>query len=117
MRTAQEIFDTVVKHLRQQGKLALSLDGYTCAYRGADGTKCAVGVLIPDELYSSKMEGYNLNNLMARNVIPSPLKEEFEANLPLLVRLQNVHDVRDVAGFERGFQDVATAFNLQYTAP
>lgn len=53
----QEIFDTVAHHLLTQGEQSLggTVDG--CAYRGDDGRKCAVGCLIPDELYSPHMEG------------------------------------------------------------
>lgn len=45
--TLQEIFDTVVTHLRKQGERAMvvhdaALNG--CAYRGDRGTMCAAGV-------------------------------------------------------------------------
>lgn len=54
--TEQEIFDKVAEHLQKQGHRALNEDG-VCVYRGKNGTKCAVGALIPDELYDSKIEG------------------------------------------------------------
>ena len=117
MRTAQEIFDTVVNHLRQQNATALSEDGFTCAYRGRNGTRCSVGILIPDELYSPQMEGHNLRHLMGFNLIPSPLKEEFATHLNLLTRLQSVHDSREIYNWEAGFSSVANDFKLQYTPP
>ena len=39
-------------------------DGRTCLYRGKQGTKCAVGLFIPDELYSLKMEHRSVNSLL-----------------------------------------------------
>ena len=47
---AQEIFDTVVEHLRRQGHRAYK-EEYGCLYRLENGDKCAVGCLIPDHLY------------------------------------------------------------------
>lgn len=55
MNTMQEEFDAVVAHLYKQGKKAMS--GKGCAYRGENGTMCAVGCRIPDEMYDPKMEG------------------------------------------------------------
>ena len=57
--TDQELFDKVKAHLLKQN--ARSTDAYsggtTCAYRGAEGRKCAIGCLIPDEDYSMILEG------------------------------------------------------------
>lgn len=63
---AQEIFDTVASHLLQQGRKAVSVLG-SCRYRitaPADVVlKCAIGCLIPDELYNPEMEGPGVSNL------------------------------------------------------
>ncbi len=56
--TKQEIFDKVKAHLLAQGKRAVNGDG-NCMYRGMDGTKCAVGCLIPDELYTPLLENHS----------------------------------------------------------
>lgn len=53
--TQQEIFDYVATFLIKQGKPAM--DGYRCMYRAPDGSKCAGGCLIPDEVYHPSMEG------------------------------------------------------------
>ena len=53
--TNQQIFNKVAKHLLKQGRRAR--DGNGCAYRGENGTKCAVGCLIPDALYDDRLEG------------------------------------------------------------
>lgn len=52
---AQEIFNKVAAHLLKQGRPAREED--RCRYRTTDGLSCAVGCLIPDELYSPSFEG------------------------------------------------------------
>ena len=52
----QEIFNRVRDHLLTQGEIS-SRTGVNCAYRGENGMSCAVGCLIPDELYLEAMEG------------------------------------------------------------
>ena len=55
MKTLQEIFDTAYLGLAKQG-FEPSMKGDTCMYRCADGRKCAVGHLIPDEQYDPSLE-------------------------------------------------------------
>jgi len=45
--TAQEIFDKVWHHMASQKVKSLNANG--CAYRGKNGTACAVGCLLDDE--------------------------------------------------------------------
>jgi hypothetical protein len=87
--TPQEIFDTVATHLFTQGKKAVNYKG-SCVYRAGDGSKCAVGVLIPDDHYNVKMETGGIHTLLAyhSDEIPS----FFKSNKDLLVDLQHVHD-------------------------
>lgn len=93
MKSAQEVFDTVIRHLVNQRKA--SVNGYNgeCVYRGPDGTKCAVGCLIPDEVYNVGMEGKNVYDLLhyaACNEINLP--EEITEHRALLKNLQDLHD-------------------------
>lgn len=54
----QEAFDLMVNHLITQGRAAADDNG-ECLYRGPEGTKCAVGILIPDDKYTPAMENLN----------------------------------------------------------
>lgn len=54
----QETFDRVAKHLLKQNKK--SVNGTQCMYRSSDGLQCALGCLIPDELYVPSLEGTTL---------------------------------------------------------
>jgi hypothetical protein len=94
--TPQEIFDTVAKHLFTQGKQ--STDYVSCLYRGPEGTKCAVGILIPDAAYDADMEGCSVAGLFDPDACQL---DEFSPpawmaeHVSLLQRLQNVHDVME----------------------
>lgn len=66
--TDQEVFDTVAKHLHAQGKPAYSEALGSCMYRGPGGTKCAVGCLIPDEVYRNEMDSVGgIHDLITRD--------------------------------------------------
>lgn len=116
--TAQEIFDKVAEHLLTQKVESRAVyKGYVnraCAYRGENRTKCAVGILIPDEDYRPEMEG-NVphKNLFSVEVWPNqdsakPLKE----HISLLSSLQRVHDNHHVFKWKEGLAEVAKEYNL-----
>ena len=103
----QETFDFVFKKLYEQNAVSIGFTGM-CAYRGKDGRRCAVGWLIPDELYDPKMEGM---------VIDYPCVEAAVQghSMPLLEELQSAHDnIRGDfrASLIRRFRCVAEMFDL-----
>lgn len=88
--TRQEIFDTVVCHLNTMPHRSLLKDN--CAYRSSDGLKCAVGCLIPDDVYDPAMEHITIEALIegARQWgLPAFFCRE---NIRFLGRLQSTHD-------------------------
>lgn len=98
--TRQEIFETVARHLFRQGVQAIGelpeadqilykgIEG--CAYRGKNGTKCAAGCLIPDELYKPEFENKTVSGLVKLDAAELP--EFFTTELQLIACLQTVHD-------------------------
>jgi hypothetical protein len=97
--TPQEIYDTVAKHLfaqgvRSRGKKPGSEDT-GCLYRGPEGTKCAVGVLMSDEVYDPEMEGNALALLFDPDATPDggfELPVWMKTHFHLLSALQDTHD-------------------------
>ncbi len=86
--TAQEVFDIVYKYLMKQ-KCRCTHDGDIgsgCAYRGLGGTKCAAGVLIPDEKYERTFEHKRWDQLVEKGWVPNSHKH-------LIMRLQTIHDL------------------------
>lgn len=91
--TPQEIFDTVAKHLFTQGCRSIEVDDEgeeSCLYRGPEGRMCAVGVLIPDEIYDPLMEHQNSDYLLETPCYKFPAW--MADNMHLLLSLQRVHD-------------------------
>ena len=120
---AQEVFDTVVNHLRTQKQPAIN-SGDQCRYRHTepDGTvlRCAVGCLIADDEYLQEMEGTNIDGLLADYLrLPNGfLREKLRTHYSLLRALQSTHDdVSRLGEWEACFEEIANYFNLKYTPP
>lgn len=118
----QEIFDTVVNHLRQQGKRAYNDSEQMCMYRGPDGTKCAAGVFITDEEYRPDLEGKTITAL----ITSGPFSDKYYLpklaaligeHQELVSALQSVHDQVAVEHWEDQLREVADQFRLVYTPP
>jgi hypothetical protein len=134
----QDVFDTVLNHIRKQGP-AVTAHG-TCAYRTEEGKSCAIGCLIPDDLYTEAMEGASgwalttsINDRdfaydKADAALVSAMKKVYPGmtldDALLLARLQNIHDsaVISTAGFngvefEDRMRELARDKGLIYTPP
>ena len=85
----QTVVDKVLQHLWDQGECSYNESG--CAYRGANGTKCALGILIPDELYHPDMEGLSFHQL-CRKFDAVAYLPEICAIVPVGATLQDLHD-------------------------
>jgi hypothetical protein len=90
MKTDQEIFDEVVRHLHAQGgpsyDPSMEEEGL---YHGSDGRKDPVGLFIPANLYHEGLEGKTVG---AKEVLAA-LPKEFRNKLELLEALQSIHDM------------------------
>lgn len=112
--TKQEIFDKVVNHLLTQNKQcsvedASYANGLKCLYRGPNGLKCAIGCLIPDELYCPEMEG-----LRAMNVITSYDIEELTGYEYFANALQEIHDNYEPRFWSQKLKEVAKDHCLEF---
>lgn len=124
--TNQEIFDTVLNHLFTQKVAAYDTDEHGCSYRDPNGNTCAVGCLISTEQYHPDMEGLGVAELREHFPHLAPLFPLEQ--LPLLVRLQQLHDTympraygteptRSLADVAKRAQDLAANFGLIFTHP
>lgn len=121
----QEAFDIAAKHLLAQGKKSYvkddngfgTADGIpSCAYRGEDGLKCAIGALIPDDQYSYKMENMSVSILLQQDYCPPILKSK-DLTKDFLQGLQDAHDDAhgdgDVEEFRRNLLLFAELWDLK----
>lgn len=115
----QKIFTKVATHMLTQMKRAETATG-VCAYRGANGLMCAVGCLIPDELYSEDLERKSVLPLLHYIEKHNPHQVEAfvavginRSNAPLLVRLQTIHDRFAARLWQDELTKAAKDFNLE----
>lgn len=86
--TAQELFNQAYLGVLAQDGPSRLPSSSMCAYRGPEGRKCALGLIITDEEYSPAMEGWGAYRLDDRGLLP----ERLRPHLPLLARMQDAHD-------------------------
>ena len=121
MNPLQSVFNTVVNHLRKQNAKSMCEDQpgepTTCAYRGYNGYKCAVGCLIDSAHYDPYLEGNTINNWGVRNAViaclPLAVRNDSVRLWDLLHDLQRTHDTYDVANWERRFAEIASDYKLE----
>ena len=108
----QQAFDISVKHLRKQGCRSRVKGGsITCRYRIPENNlKCAVGALIPDELYQESFEGKGIVRVMETFAEINKLFEN--VNFLLLEDLQNIHDNYAVTYWERKWEELSIVYGL-----
>jgi hypothetical protein len=128
----QQAFDLVIQHLWNQNRTSRRdwREAEGCAYRGTGGARCAIGALIPDDLYRDDMEGLSSRMLLDQHPevagIPAlrALCVEDQHGKPLHELLQNLHDDYDEnrdPNF-RGYlladaSNIARRFNLVVNTP
>lgn len=104
--TKQETFNKVAEHLITQWAKAEGEYGF--AYHAPDGKKCAVGCLIPDEIYDPDLEGqlaYDFPDTLIEAIAP-------DGDRDMLRDLQQVHDNVPVFGWPAELKGISARFDL-----
>ena len=90
--TLLQISEKIRDHLIKQKAKSESNNG-SCKYRNANGNMCAVGCLIPDEVYSPELEGKAMGREEIITAVGLSLKMKLDVDtLALLRAWQNYHD-------------------------
>lgn len=141
MADIQEVFNKAVMGVIEQGGPAIKMNtvgSKSCAYRGNDGAKCAVGHILPDRLaiaadffglMPSDVVGMMSNNSSDRS---AKFIKKFETEIldigdinvwKLLTKLQAAHDeafsdMEDASGdflrdFKANCHDIAKEYDLE----
>ena len=110
----QQAFTIVARHLLAQNSASVDKGGDNCLYRGTDNKKCAVGCLIPDELYTVDMEGTVASQLTKFSSLGQLFKDIYPS---MLDSLQTIHDYVQVENWKKELQQLAATFNLQWELP
>ena len=107
--TKQDVFNIAANGILKQGKRSVS---GLCLYRGPNGLKCAIGMLIPDELYENHFEG---NSAGESGVIEALIKvgvPNTAEYADFLEHLQGVHDDHPVEDWDRELVNFAHHYDL-----
>jgi len=113
MMTKQEIFDRAFTGIWNQGGPAFNRCSITCMYRDRQtGRACAVGQLLPDELYTQELEGSDVWHMSATLVDPDANGWELQ-NTPLGQWLRDNFDFTSVVADMRERSLPKFVFQLQ----
>lgn len=88
--THVEVLNIVREHLVVHQRAKSQIDAF-CMYRDLEGRKCAIGVLIPDDVYVGGMEDLDILSLSKR--YPELCVRLKNIDILFLRDLQGVHDV------------------------
>lgn len=110
--TTQEAFDKVVEHLLTQNEKSMGEGSCTCLYRGDNGTKCAIGCLIPDELYRYDFEARSISAIRITN--PSILLLFKDIPIEFLTGLQKIHDREEVKDWRQHLIEFGSRWELEW---
>lgn len=111
--TNQTAFDLAYKHLLAQNERSTE-DGH-CKYRSSTGLMCAVGCLIPDEVYDpvydhSETGGTGIKMILMRHAELAGLFDGVDPDL--LQSLQQVHDSYLIGDWKDQLGVVAAQYEL-----
>lgn len=127
----QEIFDKVWDHFivkRNPPSLAedteaLRSGAVQCLYRGPNGERCAIGLLIPDEVYTPNMEKASIGDLIDSGTSHIPGEERAKlfdlfdgVDFEFLADIQNAHDDQLRYLYDPDTFHVRMAENLRFVA-
>lgn len=114
--TLQQILDKVTAHLLTQNRRSLhrGIRGFGPAYRGIDGTMCAVGVLIHNDHYNPLLEGGAAQSIRMREALRLSGIDTNHDTLLFLSHLQAVHDNYDPENWEGYLREIAEEYGLQF---
>lgn len=99
----QQIFEKVCDGLHSQGWRRSERETQ-CMYRGPEGRRCAVGWLIPDDIYKTAMEGSlaHLIEYSQSGTDTAHLASVLTEHRAFLKRLQELHDQEHLPTMLRG---------------
>lgn len=117
MLDRQKTFDTMLAHLRQQGKPAVVHGTTSCRYRTSDGLKCAVGALIPDENYDPSIEGGSVNPRIIDLIPGADVRTDLDFLTDAQSQLHDIISEHYPTQLERNAIAFAHVYDLEYTCP
>ncbi len=112
----QEIFNIVWKWFVVEGNEKSVSETGVCRYRGSNGSKCAIGCLIPDDKYSKDIEGVSVLTLVNRYYSTGIwIKQNLLVSSEILSELQRCHDIIGKTSFSIHIKEGLSVFAQKYS--
>ncbi|MGF6792730.1 hypothetical protein [Paraburkholderia sp. 35.1] len=114
----QDVFDIVAWQLLRQNGQSMAHESARCRYRAPDGKRCAVGWLIPDDVYSPRLEHLGVRDVAAilcKTDHGIRFAEFLCRHMSLLRDLQGMHDARAPAEWPAALREIARGYGLRET--
>lgn len=108
-----KIYTRVRQHLLSQMKQSTFTGSGACAYRGHDGCKCAIGILISDENYNHVLENVSSNGLSVKNAIKNSGYDLTGVHYAFLSELQQIHDLNEPESWKVRLDEFAKTWELK----
>jgi len=125
MKTKQEIFDTVLNSIREQGVKSLRGMNQCCYFDKQTKHKCGIGQLLTDEQaenweYNLKIGFISTGIKDVTQVTQDLTENEIPTDAEFLTDLQKAHDDADyedfIPDFNQNMNRVAIKYGLEYTS-
>ncbi len=91
----QKAYDTAKAGLLAQNRKSSDERGF-CRLRGFDGTKCAIGFMIPDDMYDPGWEGGTVDEVLFKRgqsgLTLADVLGVNDSDVGFLAELQSIHD-------------------------
>lgn len=117
MPTRQETAELIIQHLRSQRRKSEDAQGTSRLY-GPDGTRCPVGVLIPQDKYSEHLEGMTVREYgpdgKKRPTTLGRLIVELGHDLDLVEAFQDLHDLGSFRTLSQSTYRLMCKFKLKF---
>ena len=132
--TTQEVYEHIRAYFSRPEAVLAKGDNGWCQYRTAEGNKCAVGCLIPDEMYFQVVDSDD-SGLSEQRIEEHPVEEivewgqlhdllngdsdEGRRKLAFLTATQKAHDrhAMDAADFVRALDLIGRIYELEHSQP
>jgi hypothetical protein len=93
------VFKKIVGGLLKQGTQSMDRTESTCKYRGTNGMRCAIGMIISDSAYKRSLEGSTImstdntrKSKLIKALVDSGIDVSTPADIEFLAEMQEIHD-------------------------
>lgn len=110
------VFKKIVRGLLKQGTQSMGKQENGCMYRGTNGGRCALGLLISDDVYKRSLEGCVIDpeskssKKVVKALVDSGINVSTDEDIQFLAEMQEIHDCAYGRPWIQNFTSVAVRY-------